>query len=168
MLPDDLIFGAKPALAELIEAYVATQASVVGVMRVAPADTNRYGIVDPDTTLPTSDHGRTIPLRGVVEKPDTAHAPSDLAVVGRYVLGPKIFERLEQTTHGVNGEIQLTDAIHALAQEQPVVAQHFSGTRYDVGSPEGWLRANLHIALDHPVYAAMVRDSIAAEGERRP
>ena len=153
MLPDDLIFGTTPALAELMGAYVATQASVVGVMRVAPTETHRYGIVDPDTTLPTSDEGRTIPLRGVVEKPDAAHAPSDLAVVGRYILGPKIFERLEQTPHGLNGEIQLTDAIHTLAQEQPVVARHFSGTRYDVGSPEGWLRANLHVALDHlPVF----------------
>jgi UTP--glucose-1-phosphate uridylyltransferase len=166
MLPDDLIFGAAPALAELIEAYVATQASVLGVMRVAPSETHRYGIVDPDTTLPSSDQGRTIPLRGVVEKPDAAHAPSDLAVVGRYILGPKIFERLEQTPHGLNGEIQLTDAIHTLAQEQPVVARHFSGTRYDVGSPEGWLRANLHVALDHPVYGPVVRGAIAAESER--
>ena len=91
MLPDDLVFGATPALAELIEAYVATQASVVGVMRVALAETHRYGIVDPDPTLPTSDQGRTIPLRGVVEKPYAAHAPSDLAVVGRYILSPKIF-----------------------------------------------------------------------------
>jgi UTP--glucose-1-phosphate uridylyltransferase len=166
MLPDDLVFGATPALAELIEAYVTTQASVVGVMRVAPAETHRYGIVDPDTTLPTSDQGRTIPLRGVVEKPDAANAPSDLAVVGRYILSPKIFERLEQTTHGVNGEIQLTDAIHTLAQEQPVVARHFSGTRYDVGSPEGWLRANLHVALDHPVYGPIVRRAVATENER--
>jgi len=165
MLPDDLIFGSTPALAELIEAYAATQASVLGVMRVAPADTHRYGIVDPDTTLPASDEGRTVPLRGVVEKPDAAHAPSDLAVVGRYVLSPKIFERLEQTPHGLNGEIQLTDAIHALAQEQPVVARHFSGTRYDVGSPEGWLRANLHVALDHPIYGPVVHDAIAAEGD---
>ena len=166
MLPDDLIFGATPALAELMGAYVATQASVLGVMRVAPSETHRYGIVDPDTTLPTSDQGRTIPLRGVVEKPDAAHAPSDLAVVGRYILGPKIFERLEQTPHGLNGEIQLTDAIHTLAQEQPVVARHFSGTRHDVGSPEGWLRANLHVALDHPVYGPIVRGAVAAENER--
>jgi UTP--glucose-1-phosphate uridylyltransferase len=166
MLPDDLIFGTTPALAELIDAYVATQASVLGVMRVGPSETHRYGIVDPDITLPTSDQGRTIPLRGVVEKPDAAHAPSNLAVVGRYILGPKIFERLEQTSHGLNGEIQLTDAIHTLAQEQPVVARHFSGTRYDVGSPEGWLRANLHVALDHPVYGPVVRGAIAEERER--
>jgi len=164
VLPDDLIFGTTPALSELIDAYAATQASVLGVMRVAPADTQRYGIVDPDTSLPTSDVGRTVPIRGVVEKPDAAHAPSDLAVVGRYILSPKIFERLEQTTHGVHGEIQLTDAIHALAQEQPVVAHHFTGARFDVGTPEGWLRANLHVALDHPVYGPVIRAAIAAEG----
>jgi UTP--glucose-1-phosphate uridylyltransferase len=73
---------------------------------------------------------------------------------------------LEQTPHGLNGEIQLTDAIHALAQEQPVVARHFSGTRYDVGSPEGWLRANLHVALEHPVYGSVVRSAIATGSER--
>ena len=166
MLPDDLIFGATPALSELIQAYVDTQASVLGVMRVPPVETLRYGIVDPDVTLPTSDGAPTIPLRGVVEKPRAADAPSDLAIVGRYILSPKIFERLEQTPHGLNGEIQLTDAIHALAQEQPVVARHFSGTRYDVGSPEGWLRANLHVALEHPVYGSVVRSAIATGSER--
>lgn len=165
MLPDDLIFGATPALAELVATHAATQASVLGVMRVAPEESHRYGIVEPDATLPASDEGRTVPLRGVVEKPTAAVAPSDLAVVGRYVLSPKIFERLEQTPHGVNGEIQLTDAIHALAQEQPVVARHFTGIRYDVGSPEGWLRANLHIALEHPAYGSVVRDAISREGD---
>ena len=161
---------------DLVEGYGSSE-SVVAIIRTPDTPANALGkeradmagqvcIVDPDTTLPTSDQGRTIPLRGVVEKPDAAHAPSDLAVVGRYILGPKIFERLEQTPHGLNGEIQLTDAIHTLAQEQPVVARHFSGTRYDVGSPEGWLRANLHVALDHPIYGPVVRRAIAADNER--
>jgi UTP--glucose-1-phosphate uridylyltransferase len=125
--------------------------------------------VEPDPSRPSPDGGKTIPLRGLVEKPDPADAPSNLAIVGRYVLSPKIFEKLEQTPHGAGGEIQLTDAIQALAAEQPVVGYAFSGTRYDVGAPEGWLKANLDLALEHPIYGAALRASLAAhlrDGER--
>lgn len=169
VLPDDLIVGKSPALGELIAAYKATNASVVAVMEVPKDQTRRYGIVDPDTSLPSPDGGRTIPLRGLVEKPAPADAPSNLAIVGRYVLSPKIFEKLEQTPHGAGGEIQLTDAIQALASEQPIVGYKFSGTRYDVGAPEGWLKANLDLALEHPTYGAALRAALAThlrDGER--
>jgi UTP--glucose-1-phosphate uridylyltransferase len=161
VLPDDLIIGREPALGELIKAYEASSASVVALMEVAADQTRRYGIVEPDPTLPSSDGGRIIPLRGLVEKPEPADAPSNLAIVGRYVLSPKIFETLERTQHGAGGEIQLTDAIQALAAEQPVVGYKFSGTRYDVGAPEGWLRANLDLALEHPTYGTNLRAALA-------
>jgi UTP--glucose-1-phosphate uridylyltransferase len=161
VLPDDLIIGGEPALSELIKAYEASSASVVALMEVAADQTRRYGIVEPDPTLPSSDGGRIIPLRGLVEKPEPADAPSNLAIVGRYVLSPKIFETLERTQHGAGGEIQLTDAIQALAAEQPVVGYKFSGTRYDVGAPEGWLRANLDLALEHPTYGTNLRAALA-------
>ena len=169
VLPDDLIIGEEPALGELIKAYEASSASVVALMEVAADQTRRYGIVEPDPTLPSSDGGRIIPLRGLVEKPEPADAPSNLAIVGRYVLSPKIFETLERTQHGAGGEIQLTDAIQALAAEQPVVGYKFSGTRYDVGAPEGWLRANLDLALEHPTYGTNLRAALAThirDGER--
>ena len=169
VLPDDLIIGKSPALGELIAAYKATSASVVAVMEVPKDQTRRYGIVDVDTSLPSLDGGRTIPLRGLVEKPAPADAPSNLAIVGRYVLSPKIFDKLEQTPHGAGGEIQLTDAIQALASEQPIVGFKFSGTRYDVGAPEGWLKANLDLALEHPTYGAELRAALAThlrDGER--
>ena len=169
VLPDDLIIGKSPALGELIAAYKATSASVVAVMEVPKDQTRRYGIVDVDTSLPSPDGGRTIPLRGLVEKPASADAPSNLAIVGRYVLSPKIFDKLEQTPHGAGGEIQLTDAIQALASEQPIVGFKFSGTRYDVGAPEGWLKANLDLALEHPTYGAELRAALAThlrDGER--
>jgi len=169
VLPDDLIVGKSPALGELIAAYKATNASVVAVMEVPKDQTRRYGIVDPDSSLLSPDGGTTIPLRGLVEKPDPADAPSNLAIVGRYVLSPKIFEKLEQTPHGAGGEIQLTDAIQALASEQPIVGFKFSGTRYDVGAPEGWLKANLDLALEHPTYGAALRAALAThvrDGER--
>jgi len=89
--------------------------------------------------------------------------------VGRYVLSPKIFETLERTQHGAGGEIQLTDAIQALAADQPVVGYKFSGIRYDVGAPEGWLRANLDLALEHPTYGTSLRAALATrirDGER--
>ena len=169
VLPDDLIIGKSPALGELIAAYKATSASVVAVMEVPKDQTRRYGVVDIDTSLPSPDGGKTIPLRGLVEKPAPADAPSNLAIVGRYVLSPKIFEKLEQTPHGAGGEIQLTDAIQALASELPIVGYKFSGTRYDVGAPEGWLKANLDLALEHPTYGAALRAALAThlrDGER--
>lgn len=162
VLPDDLIVGDRPALGELIDAYDQAHGSVLAVMEVPPADSIRYGIVDIDPERPAVGDGRTIALRGVVEKPKPDEAPSNLAIVGRYVLSPKIFEKLERTQRGAGGEIQLTDAIQALAAEQPIFGRRFGGRRYDVGSPEGWIAANIDLALEHPRYGASLAASLKA------
>ena len=104
------------------------------------------------------DHGRLHHVRGLIEKPDPDHAPSDLAIIGRYVLTPKIFDKLEQTQRGAGGEIQLTDAIEALMQEQEVYAYAFEGTRYDAGTTMGWLKASVELALQRPDLSAEFRD----------
>jgi UTP--glucose-1-phosphate uridylyltransferase len=115
---------------------------VLAVEEVPHADTSKYGIVD------VEDGGDRI--RHMVEKPNPDDAPSNLAVVGRYVLPPRIFELLEQTTPGAGGEIQLTDAIAALLKETPVLAHRFAGERFDCGNKAGMVRATLHMAAADP------------------
>jgi UTP--glucose-1-phosphate uridylyltransferase len=162
ILPDDFIVGPRPALAELMEAHEPAYAGVIAIEEIAPSETGRYGIVIPDETLPTLDGGRTVPLRGMVEKPNPADAPSSLAIIGRYIFSPKIFEVLERTAGGRHGEIQLTDAIAKLALDQAVIGRRFTGKRYDVGSPVGWLEANIDVALAHPLYGRPIRTRIKA------
>ena len=94
----------------------------------------------------------------LVEKPEPKKAPSNLAIIGRYVLTPKIFDKLEQTQHGSGGEIQLTDAIEALMEEQPVYGYEFEGTRYDAGTTMGWLKASVELALQRPDLGGEFRD----------
>jgi UTP--glucose-1-phosphate uridylyltransferase len=144
ILPDDLIWtengpGALRQMAELAEEQ---NAGVIAVEEVPREDTNKYGIVD---ATPISDRAARIKL--VVEKPKPAVAPSNLAIVGRYVLPGRIFELLEKTTPGAGGEIQLTDAIEMLLSEQSVLAYRFAGTRFDCGNKLGLVKATLHMAL---------------------
>ena len=119
---------------------------MLGVQRVPKAQTGSYGIVDIGDADPAVG-GR---IRHMVEKPDPADAPSDLAVVGRYLLEPEIFDRLESTGQGAGGEIQLTDGIAAMLEAQPVHAMPFEGRRYDCGSKLGYLKATVELALAHP------------------
>jgi UTP--glucose-1-phosphate uridylyltransferase len=149
ILSDDVIVGDTPAIGQLVRAYERTHSSVVAVMEVPPEDTQRYGVIATDAP-PTDDDPRLHRVTGLVEKPSAEHAPSNLAIVGRYVLTPKIFDKLEQTPTGAGGEIQLTDAINALMAEQEVYGYAFEGTRYDAGTPLGWLKASLEIALEQP------------------
>ena len=113
-------------------------------------------MIDPDLDAQTNDE-RLHRLRGVVEKPEPSAAPSDLAIIGRYVLTPKIFEKLEQTQRGAGGEIQLTDAIEALMAEQAVYGYEFEGDRYDAGTTMGLLRASVELALQRPELAGELR-----------
>jgi len=123
-------------------------------MEVPNEETSRYGViggqrVDSDDS-DDGDDGRLWKVDQLVEKPAPGYSPSNLAIIGRYVLTPKIFDKLEQTTHGAGGEIQLTDAIQALMQEQAVYGYEFDGTRYDAGTTMGWLKASVELALVRP------------------
>jgi len=128
---------------------------VIALTRVAREDVSRYGIVKPMHA-----EGGLVEISDIIEKPSVPDAPSDLAVLGRYVLTPKIFDLLETTTSGAGGEIQLTDAIKALMQEQPVFGYQFEGERHDAGTRLGWLKANVAIGLqseDADEFRAYVR-----------
>ncbi|HUP82926.1 MAG TPA: UTP--glucose-1-phosphate uridylyltransferase GalU [Candidatus Limnocylindria bacterium] len=160
ILSDDVVVAERPCIGQLVDAYNKTHSSVVAVMEVAPEETSRYGIINPDLDADTGDD-RLTKLKGVVEKPKPEDAQSNLAVIGRYVLTPKVFEKLEQTQHGAGGEIQLTDAINALTDEQDVFAFAFEGKRYDAGTTMGWLKASIELALERPDLSAEFRHYLA-------
>ena len=159
ILPDDLIWagpvgsGAKGALRQMAEFAVAEKASAIAVEEVPHNHTDKYGIVD---AAPITD--RAALIKHVVEKPKPDVAPSNLAIVGRYVLPGRIFGLLEKTRAGAGGEIQLTDGIAALLAEQRVLAYRFDGTRFDCGSKLGLVKATLHFALQDPELAAATRE----------
>ena len=148
ILSDDVVVGERPCIGQLVHAYHQTHGSVVAVMEVPPDEAGRYGIIG-GTPVDGYD-GRLWKVDRVVEKPAPGEAPSNMAIIGRYVLTPKIFDKLEQTPRGAGGEIQLTDAIEALMEEQPVHGYAFEGTRYDAGTPMGWLKASVELALARP------------------
>ena len=132
--------------------------SVVAVMEVPHEETDRYGVIAGEPVDGDLNHGRLHRSSRLVEKPTPDDAPSNLAIIGRYVLTPKIFDKLEQTQHGAGGEIQLTDAIEALMQEQAVYGYEFEGIRYDAGTTMGWLQASVELALQRPDLAPRVPD----------
>ncbi|MBR57444.1 MAG: UTP--glucose-1-phosphate uridylyltransferase [Myxococcales bacterium] len=145
MLPDDLVQGEQPYLRALIDAHEATGKGVVGIMEVRPDEVSSYGIVQA-----TERADGNYDISDMVEKPDPADAPSRLAIVGRYVLPSRVFELLEQTTPGKGGEIQLTDALCALAKEEGMIGVPLSGVRHDTGNVEGYITANVAYALNDP------------------
>ena len=148
LLGDDVVIneGGEPALKQLINAYNKIGASIVGVQQVAESQVHKYGIVAPSVHQLTDDP-RLRKLYDMVEKPDLKDAPSNLAVLGRYVLKPEIFDYLETQGTGAGGEIQLTDAIKRLMYTQAVYAYDFEGHRYDVGDKFGFIQATLDFAL---------------------
>jgi UTP--glucose-1-phosphate uridylyltransferase len=152
-LADDLIRSDVACLQQMAEVYEAKRASVLGVQLVPHSDTEKYGIVDVE-----ADKSSTSRVRSIVEKPKPAVAPSNLAVVGRYVLTPSIFDHLEKIGQGAGGEIQLTDGIAALMGEEAVYAHRFTGKRYDCGSKLGYLQATVEFALAHPQLGKEFRD----------
>jgi UTP--glucose-1-phosphate uridylyltransferase len=145
LLSDDVMLnrGGKGVTAQLIETYQAHRGSVIALQRVPRGDVSRYGIV-----APRHQEGPLVEIEDLVEKPSPDDAPSDLAVLGRYVLTPKIFDVLESTPRGAGGEIQLTDAITTLSHEQPVFGFQFEGIRHDAGTRLGWLKATVALALE--------------------
>lgn len=154
LLADDLIDGGdKSCLQQMIAAFEEHNSSIIAVQEVPRDETRKYGVIDPAT-----DH--TMRIKGIVEKPEPNHAPSNLGVVGRYILTPRIFSLLEKTAKGSGDEIQLTDAIAKLIIEEPVYALQFSGKRYDCGTKLGYLEATLAYALKHPELATDFRKSL--------
>lgn len=146
LLADDLIDGGQQTcLSQMVEVFHQSNASVIAVQEIKPEESRQYGVVDTPHI-----QKRVGQLQAVVEKPDPKEAPSNLGVVGRYVLTPKIFELLETTQPGSGNEIQLTDAISALIHEEIVQAYQFEGIRYDCGSKLGYLEATIAYALKHP------------------
>ncbi|MDR4982492.1 UTP--glucose-1-phosphate uridylyltransferase [Bacillus cereus] len=145
LLGDDIVQAEKPCLRQLIEEYDKTLSSVIGVQTVPETETHRYGIIDP-----LEQEGRRYQVRNFVEKPAAGTAPSNLAIMGRYVLTPEIFMFLEQQNVGAGGEIQLTDAIQNLNEIQRVFAYDFEGKRYDVGEKLGFVQTTIEMALQHP------------------
>jgi len=144
-LADDLIDARQPVLAQMRDRYLQSGGSLVGVQQVPRSETGRYGIVATDE--PVGDLAR---VRRIVEKPKPADAPSDLAVVGRYLLSGSIFAKLRTIGRGAGGEIQLTDGIAALMTQEPVYAYRFEGKRYDCGSKLGYLEATVEYGIRHP------------------
>ena len=147
LLGDDVVYNEEePCLQQLIDVYDATGGSVLGCQTVPQEKVSSYGIVASEETA----NERIFKVRDMVEKPKVEEAPSRLAVLGRYVITPEIFTILEQTAPGRGGEIQLTDALKVLAQEQDMYAYDFVGRRYDVGDKEGYLEATVEYALRRP------------------
>lgn len=158
-LADDLIAGEPPCLTQMVAEHKRHGGSVIAVEEVPEADTSSYGIV----AIDEADEKR---ITQIIEKPSPDKAPSNLAVVGRYLLAPEIFDKLETTGRGAGGEIQLTDAIADLLDESAVHAYSFTGHRYDCGSKLGYLKATVAYGLSHPktgdAFLAHLREALAA------
>lgn len=142
LLPDDLILAPKPCLSQMIEAHAKVGGNIVATMEVAEKETEKYGIIEPASEVDT-----LVAARSVVEKPKAGTAPSNLAIIGRYILEPEIFDVLEHQERGAGGEIQLTDAINRMASSTPTHGLRFAGQRFDCGQQIGFIEANIAFAL---------------------
>lgn len=145
MLGDDVVDADSPCLGQLVEKYNEYQGSILGVQEVAEDKVSSYGIVSPE--MLADDVWR---VRDLVEKPAVGEAPSNLAVLGRYIISPKVFDILATQQPGKGGEIQLTDALCTLAKDEPMYAYRFKGRRYDIGDKQGFLEATVEFALKRP------------------
>ncbi len=143
LLPDDLMIGTPPVLVQMVEQFKERQASIIAVQEVPAEQTRRYGIV-----AGTAAGERLVDVTSIVEKPAPEVAPSRLGVAGRYLLTPGVFDEIAKQPRGVGGEIQLTDGIAGLLKHEKVYAYRYQGRRYDCGSKEGFLQANVELALD--------------------
>jgi UTP--glucose-1-phosphate uridylyltransferase len=156
ILPDDLVQSNTPCIQQLIEIYEETGGNVVAVVDVPREQTNRYGILDV-----SEDDGRIASIKGLVEKPEPAEAPSTLSIIGRYILLPRVMKYLDNKVIGAGGEIQLTDAMARMIGETPFHGLRFEGQRFDCGDKIGFLQANIAFALARPDMADSVRAAIS-------
>lgn len=143
--PDDVIVAERPVALQMIGVFEEFGGPVLGVQRVAREEISQYGVVEGEPV-----REGVWRVRSLVEKPDPDEAPSDLGIVGRYVLTPDVFDVIERTPPGKNGEIQITDALNTLASRRPMFAYQFEGKRYDTGRPLGFLQASVELALLRP------------------
>lgn len=165
MLGDDLNNinnNGTPLTKELIDSYQETGASTLAVMRVPHEDTSKYGVINPSKEVKPG----LFNVTSFVEKPDPKDAPSDLAIIGRYVFTPEIFDVLAKTKPGKGNEIQLTDAINTLNKTQRVFAHEYKGDRYDVGNKFGWIETNIEYGLNHPEVKDELREYIKELGAK--
>jgi UTP--glucose-1-phosphate uridylyltransferase len=153
ILPDDMVLAEQPCLAQMVDAYDEVGGNLVAVVDVPREHTKRYGILDV-----AGDDGRLVDVKGLVEKPEPAEAPSTLSIIGRYILQPEIFARIAETEKGAGGEIQLTDAMVRLIGTQPFHGLRFTGQRYDCGDKIGFLEANIAFGLSRPDVAPALRE----------
>ena len=155
MLSDDIIDSETPALKQLLDVYEKFDAPVLGTMKVAGEAISRFGVIDGEEVAEG-----VYKIKDMVEKPSFADAPSDLAIIGRYVLTPDIFDEIEKTSPGAVGEIQITDAMRSLLKQRPFYAVRFQGTRYDAGDKLGFLIATVEFALKHEELAPEFREYV--------
>lgn len=142
LLGDDIVYAHEPVIGQMMAVYEKRQEPIIGVQQVPGEDVNKYGIVKYD-----KQEGCTYRVQDLIEKPDRDQAPSNLAILGRYIITPDIFPILEETEPGKGGEIQLTDALKTLADKRPVYAYNFKGKRYDIGNKMGFIKATVEFAL---------------------
>ena len=156
LLADDLVMSKTPCLKQMVDVYGETGGSVVAVMDVPREHTDRYGLLDVN-----HDDGRLASVKGLVEKPAPADAPSTLSIIGRYILQPNVFRWLDRQEKGKGGEIQLTDAMASMLEDGPFHGVRFEGRRFDCGNKVGFVEATLAFALSRPEMASAVREIIA-------
>jgi UTP--glucose-1-phosphate uridylyltransferase len=155
ILPDDVVDAREPVLAQMLKVYKKYETSVVAVESIDTPEIQRYGVIRPETVSP-----RVHKVLSLVEKPAPEAAPSQLGIVGRYILTPEIFESIEATKPGSGGEIQLTDALSLLLQTQPIYSLEFEGRRFDAGNPVGWLEAQMALGLKNPDFGDALREKL--------
>ncbi|MDO4922902.1 MAG: UTP--glucose-1-phosphate uridylyltransferase GalU [Peptococcaceae bacterium] len=158
LLGDDVVDAEVPCLKQLIDIYSNSGASVLGVQQVAREAIHKYGIVAPNTF----DNQGNCTVKSLVEKPHADEAPSNLAIMGRYIITPAIFDILENTAPGKGGEIQLTDALNTLAAQETMIACDFKGTRFDVGDQLGFIKANIEYGLKRDTIAPALKEYLKA------
>ncbi|MCB9996553.1 MAG: UTP--glucose-1-phosphate uridylyltransferase GalU [Rhodospirillales bacterium] len=157
ILPDDVFLARKGCLAQMVDAYNQSGGNMMAVTEVSKEDTARYGIVDI-----AEDNGKTVAVKGLVEKPNPEQAPSRLAIMGRYILQPEIFGILSAFDKGAGGEIQLTDAMLKLSKQQPLHGFRYDGKRYDCGTKLGFIETNIAFGLADPEIGPQVRKTLAS------
>ena len=155
ILPDDVFIHDEPVLSQLIKVHERLGGSVIALEHVAPNDVSRYGIVSGREVEPG-----IFSIEDMVEKPPVDEAPSNYAIMGRYVLSPRVFDLLHTQGKGAGGEIQLTDALRTLAKKEPVWGVVYKGRRFDCGTQKGWLSANVKLALDNPELRDVVLEAV--------